>query len=50
MLSMNPKDRPSIDDILKDKWFNLSNEKMIIVAEEVREEFINRQEILSPLD
>ena len=50
MLSMNPKDRPSIDDILKDKWFNLSNEKRIIVAEEVREEFINREEILSPLD
>ena len=50
MVSLNPKDRPSIDDILKDKWFNLSKEERIKVAGEVRNEFIDREEILSPLD
>ena len=50
MVSLNPKDRPSIDDILKDKWFNLSKEERIKVAEEVRNQFIDREEILSPLD
>lgn len=50
MVSLNPKDRPSIDDILKDKWFNLSQEERIRVAEEVRQEFIDREEMLSPED
>ena len=50
MVSLNPKDRPSIDDILKDKWFNLSKEERIKVAGEVRNEFIDREEILSTLD
>jgi serine/threonine protein kinase len=50
MVSLNPKDRPSIDDILKDKWFNLSKEERIKVAEEVRNEFIDREEMLSALD
>ena len=48
MVSLNPKDRPSIDDILKDKWFNLTQEERIRVAEEVRQEFIDREEMLSP--
>ena len=50
MVSLNPKDRPSIDDILKDKWFNLSQEERIRVAEEVRQVFIDREEMLSPED
>ena len=50
MVSLNPKDRPCIDDILKDKWFNLSQEERIRVAEEVRQEFIDREEMLSPED
>ena len=50
MVSPNPIDRPSIDSILQDKWFNLSNEERIKVAEEVRNEFIDREEMLSALD
>ena len=50
MVSLNPTDRPSIDSILQDKWFNLSNEERIKEAEEVRNEFIDREEILSALD
>ena len=50
MVSLNPTDRPSIDSILQDKWFNLSEEERIKVAEEVRNEFIDREEMLSALD
>ena len=47
---MNPIERPSIDIILQDKWFNLSNEQRINLAEDVRKEFIDREEDLSALD
>ena len=50
MVSLNPTERPSIDCILQDKWFNLSNEERIKVAEEVRNEFIDREEMISALD
>jgi serine/threonine protein kinase len=50
MVSMNPIERPSIDIILQDKWFNLSNEQRINLAEDVRKEFIDREEDLSALD
>jgi serine/threonine protein kinase len=50
MVSINPIERPSIDIILQDKWFNLSNEQRINLAEDVRKEFIDREEDLSALD
>ena len=50
MVSMNPIERPSIDIILQDKWFNLSNKQRINLAEDVRKEFIDREEDLSALD
>ena len=48
MVSLNPTERPSIENILQDKWFNLSEEERIKVAEEVRNEFIDREERFQP--
>jgi len=52
MVSLNPIERPSIDDILKDEWFNelQTEEVRLEVEEEVRNEFKDREEMLPPQD
>lgn len=54
MVSLNPIERPSIDTILQDPWLDeinkLSNQERIKLAEEVKEEFKERENMLSDQD
>ena len=48
MISLDPKDRPSIEDILNDPWFkeirDLNNEQLTQLDNEIREELLKREE------
>ena len=51
MVEPNPNQRPTIDQILNDKWMNeinnLNNEQMAALENEVRQEFQNREHYIN---